>query len=113
MHTGTDDCQAELSIILVHGTWGRGPFPPKQPAAPRSSARKRRWFEPGSNFRRSLEETLRNDAPGHAASIDSFDWSGANSFIERATAANALAERLDAEAAANPRLTQIDRKSVV
>ena len=96
-----------LSITLVHGTWGRGFFPPRQSPAPRKSQGKSRWFEPGSNFRRSLEAAIGSDAPEHAASIDCFEWSGANSFIERATAADALAERLDAQAAANPGLTQM------
>jgi hypothetical protein len=47
------------SIILVHGTWGRGFFPKRRKAS-LYPPDKRRWFEEGSHFCASLEAALKN-----------------------------------------------------
>ena len=81
------------SIILVHGTWGRGFFPEI------SDLRRRylflgnkRWFEEGSQFLAGLDAALKS------ASLDwpirAFLWSGANSVHARASAAKELSDQL-------------------
>ena len=81
------------SIILVHGTWGRG-FSPKI-----SDLRRRylflgnkRWFEEGSQFLVGLNMALKS------ASLDwpirAFLWSGANSVHARDCAAKELSDQL-------------------
>jgi hypothetical protein len=57
---------------------------------------------PGSKFRSSLKEKLSGHPSEQTYSINTFEWSGANSFIERGQAAASLAERLDSDAVAHP-----------
>jgi RNA polymerase sigma factor (sigma-70 family) len=84
------------SIILVHGTWGRGFFPKRHEA----SQRNKRWFEEGSQFRAGLEAALKS------ASLDwpirAFLWSGANSVRARDGAARALSDELRTELKDDP-----------
>jgi len=72
------------TIILVHGTWGRG-FCPKRREVSLYPPNKRWWFEEGSQFRTGLDEALKS------ASLDwpirPFLWSGANSVHARDYAA--------------------------
>ena len=79
------------SIILVHGTWGRGYFPKRREASLVPSS-KRWWFEEGSQFRARLDAALKQatlDWPVHA-----FPWSGANSIRARDRAAKELSDHL-------------------
>src|SRR5262249_21494364 len=81
---------SRCSIILVHGTWGRGFFPKRRDSLPPPN--KRWWFEEGSQFRARLDEALKS------ASLDwpirAFLWSGANSVHDRDCAARELSEEL-------------------
>ncbi len=72
-----------LSITLVHGTWGNGFF--------RQGGTRRRWFNAGSPFVDSINQYFGE------ANIESFIWSGRNSFIERNNAAISLAELLSSQ----------------
>jgi hypothetical protein len=94
----TDDTPAHTarvsrcSIILVHGTWGRGIFP-KMSDLRRSYFRATKgWFEEGSQFCAGLDAALKN------ASLDwpirAFLWSGANSVHARDRAARDLSNQL-------------------
>jgi hypothetical protein len=82
---------SQCSIILVHGTWGRGFFPRISDLG-RRKAGARRWFEDHSPFRASLDAAL------HSALLDwpirPFLWSGANSVHARDCAARELADEL-------------------
>jgi hypothetical protein len=109
-------------IILVHGTWGRGFFPKDQlegscedsPTEASTDARsegakqwfekgflpfrwakrwfEKRWFEKGSEFRKTLEERLKGLSL--ECSFWPFRWSGANSVFARDRAATKLADEL-------------------
>lgn len=83
---------SRCSIILVHGTWGRGIFP-KMSDLSRSYFRATKgWFEEGSQFCSRLDAALKN------ASLDwpirAFLWSGANSVHARDCAARDLSNQL-------------------
>jgi hypothetical protein len=82
-----------VRLLLVHGTWGRGFNPDTVSPAPR-------WFEEGSSFRTELEQGLSD--LGDRLSVDAFLWSGANSIVERAEAAQDLAQSLDEAVAQMP-----------
>ena len=79
------------SIILVHGTWGRGFFP-KGREVSLLPPNKRWWFEEGSQFHAGLDTAL------ESASLDwpirAFLWSGANSVHDRDCAARELSQQL-------------------
>jgi hypothetical protein len=90
-------------IILVHGTWGRGFFPkgqlegscedfPAEAGTDAASEGAKRWFEKGSEFRRTLEERLKGLSL--ECSFWPFRWSGANSVFARDRAATKLADEL-------------------
>ena len=90
-------------IILVHGTWGRGFFPkgqlegscedfPAEAGTDAASEGAKRWFEKGSEFRRTLEERL--EGLSLECSFWPFRWSGANSVFARDRAATKLADEL-------------------
>jgi hypothetical protein len=90
-------------IILVHGTWGRGFFPkgqlegscedfPAEAGTDAASEGAKRWFEKGSEFRRTLEERL--EGLSLECSFWPFRWSGANSVFARDRAATKLADQL-------------------
>ena len=96
---------AALLFVLVHGTWGRGMFPSDGPS--RASRKQPRWFEPESRFRTSLKWHLAQSSSELTYAVDTFEWSGSNSFIERAQAAERLAARLDDEIAEYPGQTQV------
>lgn len=73
-------------VYLVHGMWGRGLFrvgPGKEP----------RWFEKNSAFFRQLTAKL----GGESSSLEvvPFNWSGANSLVDRYEAAAELASRIE------------------
>jgi hypothetical protein len=71
-----------LDIILVHGTWGRGFFR-RRSIAP--------WCSENSTFRNGLLRCLNDAMPSAQSSISVFNWSGANSILARAKAADELA----------------------
>jgi hypothetical protein len=79
------------SIILVHGTWGRGFFP-KCREVSLYPPNKRWWFEEDSPFRARLDGALKNASLDW--SVRSFLWSGANSVRARNSAAKELSECL-------------------
>ena len=88
----TDPAQvSRCTIVLVHGTWGRGFFPKSQEAS-LCPPNKRWWFEEGSQFRTRLDKALKG------ASLDcrirKFLWSGANSVQARDCAARELSDQL-------------------
>jgi hypothetical protein len=73
-------------VYLVHGMWGRGMFrvrPRKKP----------RWFERDSAFFRQLTAELGGESP--LLEVIPFNWSGANSLVERYEAAAELASRIE------------------
>jgi hypothetical protein len=76
-----DESNRTLHIVLVHGTWGRGLLRP-QPIAP--------WCQEGSFFRNGLLRSFQQSMPNVRLSISVFNWSGANSILERAKAAQEL-----------------------
>jgi hypothetical protein len=82
---------SRCTIVLVHGTWGRGPFPKRREAS-LYPPNKRWWFEEGSQFQTRLDKALKG------ASLDwrirAFHWSGANSVQARDCAARELSKRL-------------------
>jgi pimeloyl-ACP methyl ester carboxylesterase len=73
---------SRCSIILVHGTWGRG----------HRKARTKRWFEDDSPFRTRLDAALKSASLEWP--IRSFLWSGANSVHARDSAARELSDQL-------------------
>jgi|SoiMethySBSTD1v2_1073268.scaffolds.fasta_scaffold423928_2 hypothetical protein len=91
---------SRCSIILVHGTWGRGFFLKISDLKRRYMAERntvlsrgsKRWFEDESTFRARLNAALEN------ASLDwpirAFLWSGANSVHARDGAARELSDQL-------------------
>src|SRR5215813_1201657 len=82
---------SRYSIILVHGTWGRGFFPKRREVS-LYPPNKRYWFEEGSQFCAGLDAALKS------ASLDwpirAFLWSGANSVQVRDSAAQELSGQL-------------------
>jgi hypothetical protein len=82
---------SRCSIILVHGTWGRGFFPKRREAS-LYPPNKRWWFEEGSQFRAGLDAAIKRASPDWP--IRSFLWSGANSVHSRDLAARELSEQL-------------------
>jgi hypothetical protein len=80
------------SIILVHGTWGRGIFPKMSDLRRRYFRETKRWFEDGSQFCAEVDAALKS------ASLDwqirAFLWSGANSVHDRDRAARDLSKQL-------------------
>jgi hypothetical protein len=94
----TDDTPADAarvsrcSIILVHGTWGRGIFPKMSDLRRRYFRGTKRWFEDGSQFCVEVGAALKS------ASLDwpirAFLWSGANSVHDRDRAARDLSKQL-------------------
>jgi hypothetical protein len=76
-----EESNKNLHIVLVHGTWGRGLFR-LQPIAP--------WCQEGSSFRRGLLNSLQQSMPNVHISVSPFNWSGANSILERAKASQEL-----------------------
>jgi hypothetical protein len=81
-------------ITMVHGTWGRGFFPKDYRARMRPwlfkwlPAARPPWFHEGSIFRSRLETELRKG--NITATLRIFLWSGANSVVHRAHAADEL-----------------------
>src|SRR5262245_37060923 len=98
---GTDSAENttgyDLDITLVHGTWGRGFFPPLRDDGT--------WFAAGSDFRKGLAAALSKH--GLSSRMCPFLWSGANSIRERDKAAAALAEHLRARQGEHPGSTQV------
>src|SRR5262249_7325113 len=83
---------SRCSILLVHGTWGRGIFPKISDLKRNYFRDTKRWFEEGSQFCDGLDAALKS------ASLDSpiraFLWSGANSVHARDRAARDLSKQL-------------------
>jgi hypothetical protein len=79
----------EVSITLVHGTWGRVRI-----------CEKPLWFEPGSDFREKLAAHLH--VRGVVCSFDAFLWSGANSICARDEAAKGLSAKIASDGERNP-----------
>lgn len=85
---GRADAIAPVHLVLVHGTWGRGPpF-----LARRAPDRPAGWCRGDSSLARALGRGLDRRSVGHLSS--DFRWSGANSFRERDLAARRLAEMI-------------------
>jgi hypothetical protein len=82
---------SRCSIILVHGTWGRGFFP-KHREVSLFPPHKRWWFEEGSQFYAGLDAALNSAALSWP--IRAFLWSGANSVHARDCAARELSAQL-------------------
>ena len=86
---------SRCSILLVHGTWGRGIFPKMLDLRPGYFRGTKRWFEEGSQFCDGLDAALKS------ASLDwpirAFLWSGANSVHARDRAARDLSKQLREE----------------
>jgi hypothetical protein len=81
------------TIILVHGTWGRGFLPKISDLRRRYVFRGgKRWFEDGSQFRKRLDKALEDASLNWT--IRKFDWSGANSVHARDCAARKLSDQL-------------------
>lgn len=72
------------TFLLVHGTWARGMLFPTEKAA---------WCEPGSPLRKMVDDMM-EDLPA-PYNVETFEWSGSNSFRSRLKWANKLAGRLD------------------
>jgi hypothetical protein len=83
---------SQCSVILVHGTWGRGIFPKMSDLRRRYFRGTKRWFEDGSQFCVEMDAALKS------ASLDwpirAFLWSGANSVHDRDRAARDLSKQL-------------------
>ena len=83
---------SRCSIILVHGTWGRGIFPKMSDLRRRYFRGTKGWFEQGSQFYAGLDAALKS------ASLDwpirAFLWSGSNSVDARDRAARDLSKQL-------------------
>ena len=75
------------TVYLVHGMWGRGLFPRVRPR------KVPRWFERDSAFFRQLTAELGGESP--SLEVVPFNWSGANSLVERYEAAAELASRIE------------------
>ena len=82
---------SRCSIILVHGTWGRGFFPKRRQIS-LLPPNKRWWFEEGSLFHAGLVEALKSASLNWP--IRAFLWSGANSVYARDCAARELSQQL-------------------
>ncbi|MBV9782874.1 MAG: hypothetical protein JO264_03560 [Acidisphaera sp.] len=97
--------QAErlAQVYLVHGTWGRG-FRPGKTLLGRRLARPI-WSEPGGYFHDDLKEAL--SAHGFRPRMNTVNWSGSNSVLERDRMAQQLGKRLDEDAAVDPACLQI------
>src|SRR5262245_29667993 len=82
---------SRCSIILVHGTWGRGFFPKRRQVSllPPSD---RWWLEEGSQCHAGLVEALKSASLNWP--IRAFLWSGANSIHARDCAARELSQQL-------------------
>jgi hypothetical protein len=92
----------DLSIAIVHGTWGRGVFPKLRARLPFQGPL---WFERKSQFCMKLAEQL--SRRNISARIWAFEWSGANSVIARDRAGAALAAHFRDEAAQSPSSAQV------
>jgi Alpha/beta hydrolase family len=84
--TMTSDLRPKVTVLLVHGTWGRGFF------VRQVNESNPRWFEKGSVFWNDLSEQVR--LRNIDAQVESFCWTGENSLMARDIAAKLLAERL-------------------
>lgn len=73
--------QQQIVVHLVHGTWPRGLMSSRSVPAP--------WFHPASEFCMDLASRLNG-----SVTVRSFEWSGKNSFSERAKASAEFAEHL-------------------
>ena len=80
----------KATIVLLHGTW-----------AEPSSSEQLRWYQPGRQFAVKLDAALKQLGVSATcwAHIDEgkhlFQWSGKNSWIDRAIGASALASYID------------------
>lgn len=88
--SGTVGPDGELRVILVHGTWARGFCCIKAP-----NLKRPRWFESNSDFAKKLLEAVKGPRLKlHPVLEDPLLWSGRNSLLHRARAAQELASRL-------------------
>lgn len=94
------------SIILVHGTWGRGIFPKMSDLKRRHLFRgAKRWFDNDSPFQARLNMALKSASLG--GPIRAFLWSGANSVHARDCAAKELSTQLRNELDGDPDATAV------
>lgn len=83
---------SRCSILLVHGTWGRGIFPKMSDLRRGYFRETKRWFEEGSQFCDGLDAALKSESLDWP--IRAFLWSGANSVHARDRAARDLSKQL-------------------
>ena len=83
---------SRCSILLVHGTWGRGIFPKMSDLRRGYFRGTKRWFEEGSQFCERLDAALKSESLDWP--IRAFLWSGANSVHARDRAARDLSKQL-------------------
>jgi pimeloyl-ACP methyl ester carboxylesterase len=90
----------EIHLITVHGTWGRG-FWRNRTVADLAKRRKPPWCFPGSElpwfcagskFLKTLQSELLSR--GLTSTVEAFEWSGANSIVDRQKGGDDLAEML-------------------
>jgi Alpha/beta hydrolase family len=101
--TGANPC----SIILVHGTWGRGFIPNISDLRRKISlfASDKSWFEDDSPFHERLNTALKSallDWP-----VRSFLWTGTNSVHARDCAARELSDQLRKDLRSDPEATGV------
>jgi hypothetical protein len=84
------------TVILIHGTWPRGPLKSATPPIVETAANKL-WYEPDSSFAGAIARYA--GVPVH---FESLIWSGRNGLADRFDAAERLAQRLRQLASEHP-----------
>src|SRR5580704_10134742 len=95
--SGSENADASLRVILVHGTWGRGILVPTDEPWVGTY-----WFNEGSQFRNNLEGKLKER--GVVPQIEFIPWSGSNSILARSRVADTLRAHLDSS---SPNVPQV------
>lgn len=81
----------EVHLITVHGTWARG-FWWSRTVAELGKRKKPPWFCGDSKFLKTLQGELLGR--GLTSTVEAFEWSGANSVVDRQRGGEKLAEIL-------------------
>lgn len=84
------------TVILIHGTWPRGPLKSAMPPVV-ETADKKLWYEPDSSFATEIARYA-----GAPIYFESLIWSGRNALADRFEAAERLAQRLRVLASEHP-----------
>jgi hypothetical protein len=106
---------SEVHLITIHGTWARGRWRnrtvadlakrKKPPWCFTSSELELPWFCAGSKFLKTLQGELLSR--GLTSTVEAFEWSGANSIVDRQTGGEKLAERLTSRPLENSRVVLV------